>query len=36
VSNNNNTAGFSVDNNALGSIAGGGSTMIAVGLNKKF
>ena len=38
VTNNNDTynPGFSVDNNAVGSIAGGSSTMIAIGLNKKF
>jgi predicted porin len=36
ISNNSNTLGGSVDNNALGSIAGGSSTMIALGLNKKF
>lgn len=36
VSNNSNTFGYSVDNNALSSIVGGSSTMLALGLNKKF
>ena len=36
VSNNSNSIGASVDNNALGGGSNASSTMIAVGLNKKF